>query len=201
MLQTIPAGFSRPVFESQNTFRTILQATAAPGRPVVMPVRAQGPAGWSGTMAAVVLTLCDMETPVWLDPAAATPEALRFLRFHCGCPVTDSPADAAFAVVLDPASMPALGAFASGETEYPEKSTTIFMATPDLRTDGLHARIHGPGVDGQDDMPLRWLPEGFTDQWRANGALYPRGVDIILVGVDAIVGLPRTLKVEDLPCT
>jgi alpha-D-ribose 1-methylphosphonate 5-triphosphate synthase subunit PhnH len=38
-------------------------------------------------------------------------------------------------------------------------------------------------------------------QWRANGTLYPRGVDIILVGVDAIVGLPRTLKVEDMPCT
>ena len=201
MLQTIPAGFSRPVFESQNTFRAVLQATASPGRPVTMPVRAQGPAGWSGTMAAVVLTLCDMETPVWLDPAAATPEALRFLRFHCACPVTDTPADAAFAVVLDQAAMPALNAFALGEAEYPEKSTTILMAAPDLRTEGLHARIHGPGVDGQDDMPMRWLPEGFMAQWRANGALFPRGVDIILVGTDAVVGLPRTLKMEDLPCT
>ena len=50
MLQPIPAGFARPVFESQSTFRVILEAMSRPGRAVKIPVQAGGPAAcppWS----------------------------------------------------------------------------------------------------------------------------------------------------------
>ena len=200
MLQPIPAGFSRPVFESQSAFRTVLQAMSAPGRPVPMPVRAQGPAGWSGAMAALVLTLCDMDTPLWLDPAAASAEALRFLRFHCACPVHETPVGAAFAVILDPGSMPPLTTFASGNAEYPERSATLLLAVPSFEASGRRARIHGPGIAGSGELPLAWLPAGFTAQWRVNSALYPCGVDVILAAPDAIVGLPRTIVLEEEPC-
>lgn len=200
MLQPIPAGFSRPVFESQSTFRVTLQAMSRPGRPVRMPVTAAGPAGWSGCMAALVLTLCDMDTPLWLAPGADAPEALRFLRFHCGSPVVASPSDAAFAVVPEGALMPPLAEFAAGSAEYPEKSATVFIASSLAGGAGADLRITGPGVDGEGFMPRSWLPEGFLEEWRANGPLFPRGVDVILVGREAIVGLPRTLKMEDQPC-
>lgn len=200
MLQHIPAGFARPVFESQSTFRAVLQAMSNPGRPVSVPVRAQGPSGWSGTLAAVVLTLCDMDTPLWLDPEAASPEALRFLRFHCGSPVTDMPRGASFGIILNPNSMPALEEFASGDAEYPERSATLLLAVPTLEPAERPARIHGPGIAGTVELPLNWLPRGFTEQWTRNGELFPRGVDVILAAPDAIVGLPRTLKVEEEPC-
>lgn len=200
MLQSIPTGFLRPVFESQSTFRAILQAMSAPGRPVPMPVQAQGPTGWSWSMAALVLTLCDMDTPLWLDPSAASPEALRFLRFHCGSPLSETPDGADFAVILEPAAMPALEDFAAGDAEYPERSATLLLAVPSLDASDRTARVHGPGIAGSAELPQGWLPPGFTGQWRANAGLYPRGVDVILVGPDAIVGLPRTVIMEDEPC-
>ena len=200
MLQPIPAGFARPVFESQGTFRVILEAMSRPGRAVKIPVQAGGPQGWPGSLSALVLTLCDMDTPLWLDSAANTPDALRFLRFHCGCPVVSKPTQAAFAVVLGAQEIISLGEFALGSAEYPEKSSTLLLYSPLLGQCGETLRIHGPGVDGEAQLPLSWLPENFMDQWQVNAGLFPRGVDVILVGNDAIVGLPRTLKLEAQPC-
>lgn len=200
MLQTIPAGFSRPVFESQGTFRVILQAMSHPGQVVPMPVRPQGPLNWSGAMAAAVLTLCDMDTPLWLDSAAGTPEALRFVRFHCGSPVVDAPRNAAFAVILDPENMPDLAAFSAGSAEYPERSATVLLSVTPSAAPGRSVFLHGPGVAGREALPRNWLPEGFTDLWRANCGLFPRGVDVILAGEDFVVGLPRTVNMGEESC-
>jgi len=200
MLQSIPAGFTRPVFESQGTFRAILEAMSRPGGLVELPVQAEGPRDWSGGMASVVLTLCDMDTPVWLDGKAATDDALRFLRFHCACPLTNEPAKASFAVVMSHASMPPLGAFSLGSAEYPEISTTLLLATDFHSGTSGTIGITGPGVDGHGRFPLSWLPAGFVETWRGNGSLFPRGVDVILVGQSHVVGLPRTLKMEAGPC-
>lgn len=200
MLQSIPAGFARPVFESQGTFRAILDAMSRPGRVVPLPVQAEGPRGWSGGMASVVLTLCDMDTPVWLDAQAATDDARRFLRFHCACPLIDAPAKASFAVVMNHVLMPSLDAFALGTADYPEKSTTVLLATDFDAAPSESISVVGPGVDGAGRLPLSWLPTGFVAAWLGNGRLFPRGVDLILVGQAHVVGLPRTLKMEDRPC-
>ena len=200
MLQSIPAGFARPVFESQGTFRAILHAMSRPGSLVSLPVRAEGPRGWSGGMASVVLTLCDMDTPVWLDGQAATDAAVRFLRFHCACPLTDAPEKASFAVVMSHQAMPPLDAFSLGNAEYPEKSTTVLLTTDFDAATTQTIGVTGPGVDGQERLPLSWLPSGFVAAWQANTSLFPRGVDVILVGQSHVVGLPRTLKMEAGPC-
>ncbi len=200
MPQSIPAGFARPVFESQGTFRAILDAMSRPGRVVPLPVQAEGPKGWSGGMASVVLTLCDMDTTVWLDALAGSDTALRFLRFHCACPLTDTPAKASFAVVMNNALMPSLDSFSLGSSEYPEKSTTVLLATDFDDVMGESVSVMGPGIDGQERLPLSWLPPGFVADWRGNGRHFPRGVDLILVGRAHVVGMPRTLKMEDRPC-
>jgi alpha-D-ribose 1-methylphosphonate 5-triphosphate synthase subunit PhnH len=200
MLQSIPAGFAHPVFESQGTFRVILEAMSRPGTVVPLPVKAAGPEGWSASMTSVVLTLCDMDTQVWLDAACNTKDALRFLRFHCGCPLTDAPAEASFAVVTRQGLMPSLDEFSLGSAEYPEKSTTVLLASNLSGNSGNTVRISGPGVNGEGRIPLSWLPSGFTRMWRDNNRLFPRGVDLILIGQDQVVGLPRTLKMEAGPC-
>ena len=200
MLQSIPAGFAHPVFESQGTFRVILEAMSRPGTVVPLPVKAAGPEGWSASMTSVVLTLCDMDTQVWLDAACNTKDALRFLRFHCGCPLTDAPARASFAVVTRHGLMPSFDEFSLGSAEYPEKSTTVLLASDLSGESGGTVRISGPGVAGEGRIPLSWLPSGFIRMWSDNNRLFPRGIDLILVGQDQVVGLPRTLKMEAGPC-
>ena len=49
---------------------------------------------------AVLLTLVDGDTPLWLAPALATPDACEALRFHTSAPLVAQRDQAAFAVVL-----------------------------------------------------------------------------------------------------
>jgi len=209
MLQTLPAGFARPVFESQSAFRTILEAMSRPGRIVPMPVTAEGPRGWSSSLAALVLTLCDMDTSLWLCPRLCTDEARRFVRFHCSSPLTSDPGKASFAVLADPGVMaapePTLAQFAQGSAEYPETSTTLILDAPAIGLPGdgsvgRSLRLQGPGIEKGAELPAHWLPAGFAEQWPLNAALFPCGVDVILAGRDGIVGLPRTVRMERVPC-
>ena len=52
-------------------------------------------------LAALLLSLCDVDTPLWLSPEAHG--AAAYLRFHCGAPITFEPAAAGFALVTEPA--------------------------------------------------------------------------------------------------
>jgi hypothetical protein len=71
----------------------------------------------SPAAAALVLALVDLETPLWLDPPAASDEVRAFLRFHCGALLAAELDGARFALVTDPARMPSLGSFDAGQLE------------------------------------------------------------------------------------
>ena len=193
---TILPGFADPVVQSQQSFRAVLDAMARPGsvRALLMPEAA--PASWPPGLAALALTLLDQETPVWLDPPAATEEARAYLRFHCGCPIAAEPAQGAFAVVLDAAAAPPLHAFSIGDPLYPERSATVVLAV-DALTGGPPLRFSGPGTKGSATVAPAGLPPTFVRQWSDNHALYPSGVDVILAAGDRVMALPRTVSVEE----
>ena len=58
------------------------------------------------------------------------------------------------------------------------------------------------GIAATNELHARTLPKGFLGQWQANGALFPRGIDMILTGIDAASGkpviacLPRTVRIS-----
>lgn len=195
MQATLAAGFSDPVIDSQAVFRRVMNALSRPGVVQTLPPALSPPAPLTPELAAIALTLADHEAPLWLDgPLAQTPAIAEYLRFHTGARIVSDPHDAAFALVADPTTMPPFAAFALGVQEYPDRSTTLVLALEKL--DGAAGyTLSGPGIAQTARLLAEPLPNDFVAQWRANRALFPCGVDLLLAGAGRIAGLPRTTEI------
>jgi alpha-D-ribose 1-methylphosphonate 5-triphosphate synthase subunit PhnH len=196
MTEALEAGFADPVLGAQSAFRAIMDALARPGTAQAIAFPAAPPAPLTAELAAIALTLFDHDTPVWLDPALVETDAVRdWLAFHTGAPVTVQAADAAFALVTAAGLLPPLERFAQGTDEYPDRSTTIVLAVPALEG-GAALSLRGPGINGRATIAPSGLPADFVGQRAENRARFPRGVDLLLAAPGAVLGLPRTTKVE-----
>jgi alpha-D-ribose 1-methylphosphonate 5-triphosphate synthase subunit PhnH len=190
----LASGFQEPVFDSQRAFRAAMEALANPGR-----FRPIGPesvdAPLPAAAAALILALCDYETPLFLAPSlSARPGVANYLRFHTDAMLVAEPSVAAFAVVDLAHDCLDLSAFAQGTPEYPDRSTTVIAIVADL-AEGRAMTVSGPGIARSAELRISGLPDDFAEQWRANRAAFPLGVDIIFATSDAIVGLPRSTRI------
>jgi alpha-D-ribose 1-methylphosphonate 5-triphosphate synthase subunit PhnH len=192
----IEPAFADRVRDSQWIFRRAIEAMASPGRVVTLRSKLAPPAPLNGPAAALLLTLCDFETPVWLDaPLAENAGVCSFLRFHTGAGLVASPVAAAFAAIADPVAMPHLSEFSQGTLAYPDRSTTLIVQVGALSADGW--RLEGPGVRSSVRFSAAPLPIDFVGRLRANGAAFPCGVDILFAADDAIAALPRSVRLKE----
>ena len=181
-------GFAQPVADAQSCFRAVLDAMSHPGRIVAAGEGVRAPPPLAPATAAVLLTLADAETPVWLDAEAAP--ATDWLRFHCGSTLAEAEV-APFAVCL---RLPPLTLFDWGSHDGPETSATVILQLAGFEA-GPRLRLSGPGLRQPETVRLG-LPEGFVADWRANHAAFPRGVDMVLCAGTQLVALPRSLSIE-----
>ncbi len=140
--------------------------------------------------AAVLLTLIDGETPLFLSPAFAP--ARDWIGFHCGAVALDAVAAAGF-VLAD--TMPDLTVLDAGSDESPDASATIILQVESLGH-GRRLRLSGPGLRVAQALDVAGLPEDFAALWAANHALFPRGVDLLLCCGTTLTALPRSVRVE-----
>jgi alpha-D-ribose 1-methylphosphonate 5-triphosphate synthase subunit PhnH len=191
----LPAGFADKVLSAQSTFRSVMDAMARPGSVQRIVAAAGVPAGMMRGTAAIALTLFDHDTPLWLDGRmSATPDVAKWLKFHTSAPVVSEPAVCAFALVGDAKALPSLDRFSFGSNEYPDRSSTLVLQVDSL-TDGPAFELRGPGIDGVADLRARIQPSDLFAQLSINAALFPRGIDVVLVADDAVVAIPRTTRV------
>ncbi len=186
--------FSKPVADSQRTFRTIMNAMAHPGRIYELPVAVKMPAPLYPSTGAVCLTLLDLDTPVWVDPLGSSSGALEYLKFHCGCPLSRDSAGAAFAIMADGRSVPSLSRFKCGDPLYPESSTTVIIQVESLGN-SPQVLLSGPGIKTEVSLQATGLNQDFWPDFKANSDRFPLGVDVLLASPESICGLPRTVKV------
>lgn len=188
---TVPAFDS--AFASQATFRAVMDAFARPGE--IRTLRGvAAPAPLAPVAAALVRSLADYETPIWLDrPLTNVPAIAEWIRFHTGARIVQEPRDAVFAIVGNPHDMPDFEQFAQGSEEYPDRSTTLIVQIE--RFDGRAFAMEGPGINGVRSLAAEALPDDFADRLRANRELFPRGIDIVLVADDHVAALPRAIRV------
>jgi alpha-D-ribose 1-methylphosphonate 5-triphosphate synthase subunit PhnH len=192
---TLIPGFDDPVDGAQATFRAALQALANPGRIQQVESACGIPAGLSPAMAAMLLTLADVDASVWLPDSAG--EAVRaYLRFHCACALVDDPAQARFVAVPAGCAAPSIAQCDPGDPAYPDRSATLLIEVESLEA-GRPVTLAGPGIPGKRSLAVAGLPAGFWTQWAANHQRFPLGVDVFLTQGSRLCGLPRTTRVED----
>jgi len=189
-------GLADPTLDSQRIFRSVLEALSRPGRIVDVATAIQPPAPLHPVTAAVCLTLLDFDTPLWLDDAAARPEVVDWLKFHCGMPLAAEPEAAGFALVADAGRMPPLSAFNTGTAEHPERSATVIVQVRAL-IGGTGRRLTGPGIADEVHLDVTGVPERFWTWASDNHAQFPRGVDVLMSAGQVIAALPRTTRVGD----
>ena len=194
MMITPAAGFDDPVQQSQQAFRALLDAMARPGRVTTVETETGHPDNLSPALAAALLTLADLDTPVWLGPGFDSEAVKTWLRFHSGAPLATKPDQAAFAL-LDAAQMPALDTFSFGTDESPERGATLFIQVPDLA--GATAMIwRGPGIKDSIAMPLCGLDQTVWQQRATLAIEFPRGVDLYLGCGRDLIALPRSTAIS-----
>lgn len=193
----IAPGFADPADAAQRHFRAVLEAMSRPGRMMRLdgelpsPPQPLLPATW-----AIVTSLLDHETPLWLEPSLASQPVISSLRFHVGCRLVDDPRRVAFAVATA-AGLPPLHGFAQGEPDYPDRSTTVIVEVGALAT-GRGATLRGPGIDGRARLYAAGMKPSFWAEWRGNHAGYPLGIDVILTDGAGIACLPRSTAVDSV---
>ena len=186
-------GLSDLVHDSQRIFRSVMDALARPAEPRALTGCPAACHGLSPEAAAILLTLADYDTPVWLDPRlAADHEIAAYLRFHTGARIITDPATATFAVITDVAAMPALETFTQGTPEDPDRSTTLIVQADEISATG--PLFHGPGLPAPVRFSFSPCPVAFASQWLLNTSRFPLGIDLVVVAPGQVAAMPRSLR-------
>ena len=192
-LSQLRPGFRDPVKDAQTAFRLILEAMSNPGSSKRLALETEAPDAVGSAAGAVLLTLADIDTPVWLMPPLAGGALATWLRFHCNCPLTIDPKAATFALAVGVEMSSELNQFNLGDAKYPDRATTLILVLPSL-TGGETVRLQGPGIETEVDIAPCGLPADFWSVRTEVNSKFQFGIDLILCAGDEIICLPRTTR-------
>jgi alpha-D-ribose 1-methylphosphonate 5-triphosphate synthase subunit PhnH len=183
----LSGGFADAPRDAARAFRAAMSALARPGR-IERLAGVAPPAPLSPAAGALLLTLCDPDTPVHLAGPADCPAVRAWIAFHAGAPIAGR-AGCRFAVGRWQDLLPLEG-YPVGTPDYPDRSATLIVELDRLVPEG--ARLSGPGIAGQAALSL---PE--TAAFRANARGFPLGLDFFLACGDRVAALPRTTRISE----
>ncbi|GAA6181612.1 phosphonate C-P lyase system protein PhnH [Shimia sp. NS0008-38b] len=182
----LKGGFADAPVQSAHAFRAAMNVMARPGTVETLS-GAVPPAPMSAAAGALILTICDPDTPLHLAGHWDCQEVRDWVAFHVGAPIVD--AEAAMFALGDWDVLAPLTRFAIGTPEYPDRSATLIVERDTLAGDT--ATLRGPGIK---DKAAMALPE--AEAFQMNAVLFPLGLDFFFTSGDQVSALPRTAKVE-----
>ena len=193
-------AFPDPIHDGQRQFRRVLSAMAEPG--TLQPAEGPSPpeeAAIGTALWATLLSLCDLDTRLWVAPGLDRGGLREALTFYTGCGITECPEAADFALVT-PATLdaPAL-AFAEGSDTHPDRSTTLLVVLERLEIEGDWC-LAGPGIPGTRHLDVGEAAPLMT-RLAANRPRFPRGLDAILTCGDRLAAIPRSTRIDRLSHT
>jgi alpha-D-ribose 1-methylphosphonate 5-triphosphate synthase subunit PhnH len=182
----LSGGFMEAPIQSARAFRQILEAMARPGT-LHRVAGARPPLPLSPAAGAVLLTLCDSTTPLFLAGDADCADVRDWVAFHIGAPIV--PADKAAFALGQWDDLQPVARFSIGLPDYPDRSATLIVEQDWLTN-------HGPALTGPGIETGAWLNLPETAAFRVNRAQFPMGFDTIFTSGDRIAALPRSTRVE-----
>lgn len=191
----VSGGFQDAVLGAQAVFRRVMDAFAQPGTLADLGGFVGAPAPLGAAAAALIATLADADAPVFLE-GDDTAEAARWIGFQTGAEIVSDPARAAFALLAAQSDPMRWGRFPIGTDAYPDRSATLILPVEAL-DGGPALALRGPGIDTVARIAPVGLPQGFLSVRAANAALFPRGLDLVLVAGDRCAALPRTTRIAE----
>lgn len=187
------SGFADQARDSSQAFRVMLDAMAQPGRILPLTPGFAAPAPLFATTAAICLTLCDYDTPLWLDEGLKAPPVLDYLRFHTGARIENDKTQASFLLCTPATAAEALARANIGNAEYPDASATLVVQVPDFTGDPL--TLKGPGIKEKRIFTTAGLDARFWALMDENHQLFPLGRDVFFASPAEIAALPRSTQI------
>ncbi len=212
-------GFTDTVHDAQKAYRVLLKVMSEPGRIGGLPPHISFGSLHSAT-SAILLTLVDMDTPLWIDPALSSESTLRNLRFHCGCPVSNHPVshhgqEVAFLITRGSGSLKPESCN-SGDPAYPDKASTVILQVDQIQ--GSNDRnqsagttvnntindmnrpsiltLTGPGICGHRTIRVSGLSRDWLQWLSKRQRQFPLAMDLFLVSQDRVMAIPRSTRVS-----
>lgn len=196
MASALKPGFADPSTDAARCFRILLNAMSRPGLVQAIATDLPGAGRLNPASVMTALTLCDHESPVWLDDTAGD-EAIDYIRFHCGAPITREPSTAAFGFFVDCPDRHGLNSFSIGSPDYPDASATLIIQVEGMNNSADGVALAGPGIESVHRLAVSGLRDDFWAWLNTSDRIFPLGIDIILAGPDCLAALPRTVRVME----
>ena len=137
----LSGGFADAAIQSAHAFRSVMEAMARPGT-IQNLEGASPPSPLSPAAGAVLLTLCDTETPLYLAGCMDCDDVRAWVSFHVGAPLCGSGALYVCNRHLGRARA-ACHDIQSALPEHPNRSATLIVDSAPLSQTG--AKLTGPG--------------------------------------------------------
>jgi alpha-D-ribose 1-methylphosphonate 5-triphosphate synthase subunit PhnH len=198
------AGFD-DVYDSQATFRALLDALSRPGKVCLLPGNAYNgaPRGFCPPALSILKTLCDHRVSFSLVSGNRTPELSRYLEVNLATPLAE--VEKADYVIFDATTFDEdFLRLKRGSSEFPEDSATALLcvgrlAEGSVETDTPSCRLRcaGPGVQDTAFLTVTGLDPRYSEARARTNDLSPLGIDLFLVDPEGrVAGIPRTTSVE-----
>lgn len=184
------AGFAEPAADAAHAFRAIMKAMARPGIIADVAADLAPPAPLRPAAAAIALTLCDFQSPVWLSPRLSTAGVRQYIKFHTGAPLVADHRQGLFVFIAAGDELPPLDDFMQGTHEYPDRSATLVIEVGAFG--GGDVEVSGPGIASPLVFGAAGIGPVFWQSMAQNHARFPLGVDVIFVTDRQIAALPRS---------
>lgn len=188
------SGFTDQARDSAQAFRVMLDAMAQPGRILPLSAGLEAPAPLLPSAAAICLTLCDYDTPLWVDETLRDAAVLDYLRFHTGARIENDMTQASFLLCTPASAAEALSLASPGNAEYPDASATSIVQLQSFEGDLL--ALTGPGIKDARAFATCGLDAHFWALMEENHQLFPLGRDVFFTAPQEIAAVPRSTHIN-----